>query len=162
MDSSPLYRLPAELRDIVYELVLCINGAILIHVPPGTSRTVYSSTTSHALGLLAACKRAYRSSPGVLLKQHFQGHDARSGSRRRSASHGFSQHALLRSRQWHDAVSQWYRRIGLKNFSRIPTVDINLGTWDVTQYGSSGSRLYRTLPSTEHLHMTTKALAQIS
>ena len=57
MDTSPFIRLPQELRDRIYSLVLCLGKVLIVKIPEQTPHIASAIQYRHILALTKTCKR---------------------------------------------------------------------------------------------------------
>ena len=142
MEESPLYKLPGELRNRIYELALLQSGGITVFVSALRPHLFKPTETSNILALTETCKDVRHESSPIFyeintftLISKYLG-EQYSGDIR-----------TARNAQWKTGLCIWLNHVGERNVDALSHVDIDIGTSFLYNYVPSSESIWRSVAS---------------
>ena len=123
-------KLPAEISDFIYELVLS-NGSVTIDMSLTTPRIKDPPISSHPLALTLTCKELWAQAlPYFYKKNYFVFRMPGLGSM--AAIKPVVDELDNIEAPWRHNFHTWLRTVGQKHVRKISAVEFDLGKWDLT------------------------------
>jgi hypothetical protein len=151
MEESPLYKLPGELRNRIYELALFQPGGITVFVSALRPHLFKPTDTSNILALTEICKDIrHESSPIVYETNKFSLISKYLGEQYSGDIR------TARNTQWETGLCVWLHQLGKRNVNALSHVEIDIGTSFLYNYVPSSESIWRSVASVlDHFHEET-------
>lgn len=136
MNTSPLQKLPGELRNRIYEFILYHIDGINVSISTGIPLLVKDAATEHMLALNTVCKQVHCESSPIFYEINKFTFIAKQVGEQYVGSIRDD-----RNTQWQTGLRRWLDQIGERNRAHLQHVEIDIGT----------SFMYNYVPSTESI-----------
>ena len=142
MEKSPLNKLPAELRNQIYELALFQSTGITVFVSGLRPHLFKPTETKNILSLTETCKKLrHESSPIFYQINKFILISKYLGERYSGDIN------TARNTQWERGLCEWLRQLGDRNVNALSHVEIDIGTSFLYNYVPSSESIWRSVAS---------------
>ena len=136
MDTSPLQKLPGELRNRIHELILCHTDTITVSISTGVPKLVSDPTTQQMLALTTTCRQLRREASPIFYEINKFTFVAKQVGEQYVGSIRDDKNT-----QWQVGLRRWLDQIGERNCAHLRRVEVDVGT----------SFMYNYVPSTESI-----------
>ena len=151
MDTSSLIKLPAELRNRIYEYVLYQPQAVKVHIFTGTpTRIRKASDRERILALTAVCKQLCHECSPIF----YEINKFRLIAKKAGESYNDPYIYSEENTRWQRGLCKWLEDIGAWNVTNLSHVSISIGTTFMTKYEPSSESIWRSVASVMKLFNT--------